>query len=109
MENRNDYSKISEGEAASRNMSGANEPGQRSSGDLLSTLADVHKRLSAVEADNAAMRAEMERAKERDGLDIDPGKLRHVLMKYFPHDDIEPEVAAPRVPKFDPFTGQALN
>lgn len=109
MENRNDYSQISEGEQATRNMSGANEPGNTLSGDLLSVLADTHKRLAAVEVSNAQMRTELDAAKNKGEVGFDVAHAQHVLTKYFPHDTPPVEVSEPMVPKFDPFTGQALN
>lgn len=78
------------------------------SGDILSILADVHARLSKVEADNAAMREEIETAKKDGALDLDTAHIVHVLNKHFYHDRPETEKAPTLVPKFDPFTGQAL-
>lgn len=79
------------------------------SSDILGMLAEVHQRLSTVEADNADMRAQIDAARKSGDLDLDLSHVRHVMDKHFYHDKPEPEKAPPLVPKFDPYTGQALN
>lgn len=77
-------------------------------GDILTMLADIHKRLTAIERDNAGVRAELEAAKNRGEVDVNLAQIRHVMDKYFPHDLPAPEVTAPPVARFDQYTGQPL-
>lgn len=80
-----------------------------SGGDILSLFAEVHARLSKVEADNAEMRAQIDAAKKGGDLDFDTAHAVHVLNKHFFHDKPEPPaVETPRA-KFDAFTGERLN
>jgi hypothetical protein len=81
----------------------------KSGGDVLSLLASVHERLTKVEADNADMRAQIDAAKKDGTHDFDTAHAVHVLNKHFFHDKPEADAPAPMVPRFDPFTGQALN
>lgn len=86
----------------------ATEP-RAASMDVLGMLAEVHQRLTVVEADNADMRAQIDAARKSGDMDLDLTHVRHVMDKHFFHDKPEAEKAAPLVPKFDPYTGQALN
>lgn len=76
--------------------------------DLLETLKEVQERLTAVEADNKAMRAELADALESKGVALDHAHVNHVMDRFFHHDRAAPEVAPAPVPKFDPYTGQPL-
>jgi hypothetical protein len=82
---------------------------EASGASVLGMLADDHQRLTVVEADNADMRAQIDAARKSGDLDLDLSHVQHVLDKHFYHDKPEPEKAPPLVPKYDPYTGQALN
>lgn len=53
---------------------------------VLKMFADVSARLDKIEADNAAMRSDLEAAKNRGDVGVNWAQVQHVMHKYFPHD-----------------------
>lgn len=76
----------------------------------LGILSEIHARLSELESRMRDIHLKVDAATKSG--ELDPGllaKLAHIATKFFPHDEPETEQAsAPRVPRFDPFTGHPL-
>lgn len=77
--------------------------------DILALFAEVKERLAKVEADNTDMRGQIEAAKNRGEFELDLAQIKHVMLKYFPHDMPTAEPVPPPIAKFDPYTGAPLN
>lgn len=56
----------------------------------------------------AAMRQELDAAKEAQGVTLDHGHVNHFADKWFHHDRPETAPVEAATPRFDPFTGERL-
>lgn len=103
-----DYSAMGDGAAASAQMRGDPVHDERVPFGGLDAFAEIHARLTKIEREHAAMKEQLQAAKDAGDVDFDKAQIVHVMRKYFPHDMPPPAEVVPPRPKFDPFTGEAL-
>lgn len=73
-------------------------------------VAEFHQRLAAMETSVRDLHDKVDAAVQSGALEPELlEKVAHVMRKYFPHDMAEKEPEAPRVPRYDPYTGHPLN
>lgn len=76
----------------------------------LDVISELQRRLSAIEAEHAALKKMVNDARDRGDVGFDFEHAQHVLTKHFHHDrpSANEEAAEQAKPKFDPYTGERL-
>ncbi len=74
----------------------------------LDVIGELAARMKKLEAEHAELKAMVNDARERGDVGFDFEHAAHVLTKHFHHDRPATEAEAPRVAKFDPFTGERI-
>ncbi|MDE2019985.1 MAG: hypothetical protein KGJ13_06605 [Patescibacteria group bacterium] len=76
----------------------------------LDIIAELQARQKSLEEMFTHLHGIVDKAVNQQGLDPELIEhVQHVMRKHFHHDRPEPEAEAPKVPKFDPYTGAPLN